>query len=111
MRKKKQLRVNIFFTMIFLIWGACGSVLKAQQVDSFYTDLLRRGEQSYLGGNYEEAIKQFEVAAFGVYGEKNLLAVAKLYLCLCHYALNDIDKCEQYLRIQKHWQERLDWTV
>jgi tetratricopeptide (TPR) repeat protein len=98
MREKKQLRLNIFFIMIFMIWGVCEGVLYAQQVDPFYTDLLKRGEQSYLDGNYEEAIKQIEVAAFGVYGNKNLLAIADLYLCLCHYALNDIEKCEKYLK-------------
>ena len=98
MTNKKTIGFKIIFVVVILgIVCICGDVLIAQQVDSFYTDLLKRGEQSYLDNNYQEAIKQFEVAAFGLHNEKNMLAVANLYLCLSHYALNDLEKCEKYL--------------
>ncbi len=94
---KAQKYTIIFLVVAFGIVGVLENTLRAQQVDSFYMDLLKRGEQSYLDNNYEEAIKQFEVAAFGLHNTKDLLAIANLYLCLSHYALNDLEKCEKYL--------------
>jgi tetratricopeptide (TPR) repeat protein len=98
MCKGKALKYTIIFlVVVFGMVGISENTLNAQQVDSFYLNLLKRGEQAYLDNNYQDAIKQFEVAAFGLYNEKDLLAVAKLYLCLSHYALNDLEKCEKYL--------------
>ena len=81
----KNIAILAAFTFVLLN----GMVLFSHQVDKFYTKQLEQGEKSYLEGQYGDAIKNLEVAAFGLYNEKKLLAKAYIYLCLCHYDLND----------------------
>lgn len=72
--------------------------LSAQQSDPFYKNLLERAQKSFLARSYEEAARDFEVAAFGLTGDKNLKAKAYIYLSLCKYYLKDIKSSERSLR-------------
>lgn len=74
------------------------SDLTCQETDAFYINLLQQGEKSFLAKNYKEAVKELEIAVFGLHKEKELRGKAYVYLSLSHYYLKDIKKCEKYLR-------------
>ena len=74
------------------------SDLRCQETDPFYKNLFEKGEKSFLAKNYKEAVKELEIAVFGLYKEKELRGKAYVYLSLSHYYLNDRKKCEKYLR-------------
>ncbi len=74
------------------------SPLSAQQADPFYKSLLEKAQRSFLEENYEEAARDFEIAAFGLLDDKVLRAKAYVYLSLCKYYLKDIQSSEKSLR-------------
>ena len=92
--------VLIIFTFIvtFLTTYTSPSIFAQQQVDPFYTNILHKGEQSFLAGNYKDAVKELELANFGLHGRDDLRAKACIYLGLSHYYLKDNVKSEKYLR-------------
>jgi outer membrane protein assembly factor BamD (BamD/ComL family) len=73
------------------------SDLRCQETDAFYKNLFKKGEKSFLAKKYKDAVKEFEVAVFGLYKEKELRGKAYVYLSLSHYYLKDIKKSEKYL--------------
>jgi len=74
------------------------SDLTCQETDAFYKNLFKKGEKSFLAKNYKEAVKELEIAVFGLYKEKELRGKAYVYLSLSYYYLKDVKKCEKYLR-------------
>jgi outer membrane protein assembly factor BamD (BamD/ComL family) len=74
------------------------SDLKCQETDAFYKNLFKKGEKSFLAKNYKEAVKELEIAVFGLYKEKELRGKAYVYLSLSHYYLKDRKQSEKYLR-------------
>ena len=74
------------------------SNLTCQETDAFYKNLFKKGEKSFLAKKYKEAVKEFEIAVFGLYKEKELRGKACVYLSLSHRYLKDIKKSEKYLR-------------
>jgi len=74
------------------------SDLTCQETDAFYKNLFKKGEKSFLAKKYKESVKEFEIAVFGLYKEKELRGKAYVYLSLSHYYLKDIKKSEKYLR-------------
>jgi len=74
------------------------SDLRCQETDPFYKNLFKKGGKSFLAKKYKEAVKEFEIAVFGLYEEKELRGKAYVYLSLSHYYLKDIKKSEKYLR-------------
>jgi outer membrane protein assembly factor BamD (BamD/ComL family) len=74
------------------------SDLTCQETDAFYKNLFKKGEKSFLAKKYKEAAKEFEIAVFGLYKEKELRGKAYVYISLSHYYLKDIKKSEKYLR-------------
>ena len=70
----------------------------AQQTDPFYTNLLEKAERSFLARNYEAAGRDFEVAAFGLAGNKTLRGKAYVYLSLCHYHMKDMSASEKSMQ-------------
>jgi TonB family protein len=89
---------------IFLALTLAGIVLltahflSAQQTDPFYLSLLEKAQKSFLAKNYQDAARDFEIAAFGLAGNKELQAKAKVYLGLCRYYLKDMQASEKSLR-------------
>ena len=69
-----------------------------QDVDPFYTRILTQAETLYATGDYREAIKKFEVAAFGLSRDKNLHAKVRLYLALCQFQLKEYEASDEQLR-------------
>ncbi len=70
----------------------------SQQMDPFYLNIFEKAQKSFLARNYPEAARDFEIAAFGLMGNKSLQAKAKVYLGLCRYHLNDLEGSEKCLR-------------
>lgn len=68
------------------------------QIDPFYTNLLERAQKSFAAGDYREAARDFEIAAFGLTGNKTLRAKALVYLGLSRYYLKDLPGSEKSLR-------------
>lgn len=92
-------RLNIFFASCLAGLILLGNLnLKGQQVDPFYLNLLDKGEESFLAGNYKDAVKELEIAAFGLPGEEKLRAKAYVYLSLSYYYLKETDRSERYLK-------------
>lgn len=89
--------LKLFIIALFAIAFFMNSVLSAQQTDPFYYKLLREGEKSFLARNYSEAVKELEIAAFGLHREKKLLGKVYVYLALCHYYLENVEKSKEYL--------------
>jgi tetratricopeptide (TPR) repeat protein len=73
------------------------TLLQAHQSNTFYRNLLNKGEQAYLAMDYKTAIKEFKIAVFGLYGEKELRAKAYAYLTLSYYHMKDGATAQEYL--------------
>ncbi len=90
-------RVRLLFLVVgFLVLSA--SWLSAQQIDPFYPGLLEKAQKSFVAGEYRDAARDFEIAAFGLTGNKKLQAKAYVYLSLCKYYLKDSQAAEKSLR-------------
>lgn len=95
MAKKITHFLTLLLTCLLLIGN---SNLMSQEVDPFYFNLLEKGEKSFLAGNYKDAVKELEIAAFGIPGENKLRAKAYVYISLSYYYLKETDKSEKYLK-------------
>ena len=93
--KKKRTISSLPLAGILLLFAIS---LSAQQIDPFYMDLLGKAQKSFIARNYTEAARQFEIAAFGLAGNKTLQAKAYVYLGLCRYYLKDMQASERSLR-------------
>jgi tetratricopeptide (TPR) repeat protein len=87
-------RSTILFTlMIFL-----SSITPyAQEIDPFYLNLLKKGEQSFLSGDFKDAIKDLEVAYFGIHSNKKIKAKVCVYLSLSYFYSINSDQGRKYL--------------
>lgn len=81
-----------------------------QDVDSFYLKTLEKAEKAFLSGEYLQAAKDFEVAAFGLAGNSKLRAKALSYLGLARFYLNDVKACEKNLREAAELIKDGDWS-
>jgi len=103
---KVNLTSNMIVKKTFHLWALLFmgvillgySDLTCQETDAFYKNLFKKGEKSFLAKNYKEAVKELEIAVFGLYKEKELRGKAYVYLSLSYYYLKDVKKCEKYLR-------------
>jgi len=76
---------------------AAASFSWGQEVDPFYLKLLGTGEKSFLAKNYEQAIQELDIAAFGLTNNKDLAAKAHVYLCLSHFRLKNEADSKKHL--------------
>jgi tetratricopeptide (TPR) repeat protein len=93
---KKTVLLSVLLLVGVILIGY--SDFAGQETDPFYKDLFKKGEKSFQTKNYKEAVKELEIAVFGLYKEKELRGKAYVYLSLSHYYLKDREKCEKYLR-------------
>lgn len=86
------------------ILGLCVSLyfliprLQAQEVDPFYLKPLQEGERLYLAGDYLDAVKRLEIAEFGLMGTPENHGKACIYLSLCFYHLQELERSESFLK-------------
>ena len=90
-------KISRFLLLIGLFFLAAVS-LPAGQTDPFYLSLLEKAQKSFLGKSYSDAARDFEVAGFGLAGNKTLQAKCCVYLGLCRYYLKDMEASERSLR-------------
>jgi TonB family protein len=69
-----------------------------QQTDPFYLALIEKAQKAFLAKNYQDAVRGFEIAVFGLTQDKTLRAKACIYLGLSYYYLKDIKACEKNFR-------------
>lgn len=65
---------------------------------SFYENLLLSGEEALFSGEYQRAIKELEIAAFGLFQRKSSAAKAYILISLSYYHLEDRDSAGRYLK-------------
>lgn len=94
-KKKKGLFLAFSFVFLFFLKTP---ILFCQQTDPFYLDLFQKAQKSFISKNYKNAARDFEIAAFGLIGEKRLRAKACVYLSLSHFYLDEMEACEKYLK-------------
>ncbi|NIO47841.1 MAG: hypothetical protein GTN73_00150 [Candidatus Aminicenantes bacterium] len=92
------LQINIYSIIMtgILLFG--GTILYGQEADSFYVNLLQKGEKSFLAKNYKDAVKELEIAVFGRLAETRLKARAYIYLSLSYYYLINFEKSEKHIK-------------
>jgi TonB family protein len=96
MKKKKRW----LWMVLLAISVLCGQLAAqdAKPVDPFYPALLEKAQKAFLAKKYEDAARDFEIAAFGLSGNRILKARALVYLGLARYYLKDISSSERRLR-------------
>jgi len=72
-------------------------LLPAQAIDPFYLKLFQDGEAAFIAGDHAKAVKDLEVAVFGLSADRAKAAKAYIYLSLSHSALKNRDLCRQFL--------------
>jgi protein TonB len=72
--------------------------LASLQTDPFYLRLIAKAQKSFLAGNYGDAARDFEIAAFGLNQDLTLQAKAYFFIGLSHFHLKDIKKSESFMR-------------
>ncbi len=72
--------------------GAGPQATPPQQVDPFYLKMLDAGERSLRAGAFTEAVRDLEIAVFGLGRNPRLTGKAYLLLAVCRDALLDKDK-------------------
>jgi len=90
-------RVFLSVSLVCLVCLAFTS-LASLQTDPFYLRLLAKAQKSFLAGNYGDAARDFEIAAFGLNQDKTLQAKAYFFIGLSHFYLKDVKKSESFLR-------------
>lgn len=74
------------------------SLAAAQMIDPFYLRLFEDGEAAYVAGDHAKAVKDLEVAVFGLSSDRARSARACVYLALSHSSLKNTEKSRQFLR-------------
>ncbi len=78
---------------------AVGTVFAAAQaIDPFYLRLFEDGEAAYVAGDHAKAVKDLEVAVFGLSADRVRSARSCIYLALSHSSLKNAEKSAQFLR-------------
>lgn len=95
---KRTVKKLVFFGIFLGLALGVPALPGGQDIDPFYLKLLEGGEKAYLDKNYDEAVQQLEIAAFGLYKNKELRAKAFVYMSLSYYQLKNAANGEEYLK-------------
>lgn len=92
----------------FLIVSTCILMLNfisqpshLQAADPFYTKIFSDGKVLFSRGDYQEALKNFQVAEFGLYEDKETLKEIYIYYALTQFKLNRPDQAREILGLLK----------
>jgi len=72
-------------------------LLPSQAIDPFYLKLFEDGEAAFLVKDYAKAVKDLEVAVFGLSADRTKTAKACIYLGLSHNSLKNRDLSRRFL--------------
>ncbi len=92
----KTLRLLAAALSVHLILGT--GLASAQAIDPFYLRLFEDGEAAFVAGDDVKAVKDLEVAVFGLSTDRIRSAKANIYLALSHSSLKNAEKSRQFLR-------------
>ncbi len=92
----KTVRLLAVALSVHLILGT--GLASAQAIDPFYLRLFEDGEAAFVAGDNAKAVKDLEVAVFGLSADKVRAAKANIYLALSHSSLKNTEKSRQFLR-------------
>ena len=70
----------------------------AQGIDPFYLRLFEDGEAAFVAGDHAKAVKDLELALFGLSADRIRSARSCVYLALSHSSLKNTEKSRQFLR-------------
>ncbi len=95
----KVISLCIVFMCCFLLtgFGQKNSGQGEQSAISFYENLLLSGERAFFSGDYEKAVKELEIAAFGLFLRKFSAAKAYILISLSYYHLDNQDSAGEFL--------------
>jgi tetratricopeptide (TPR) repeat protein len=89
----------LFLVTALLALLAVGTVFAAAQaIDPFYLRLFEDGEAAFVSGDHAKAVKDLEVAVFGLSADRVRSARSCIYLALSHSSLKNAEKGAQFLR-------------
>lgn len=83
--------------IVLVLAGGAAPFLTGQGIDPFYLNLLQDGERSFLARDYARAVRDLEVAVFGLSADKSLSGKAYIYLSLACFSLRDMEKSRGFL--------------
>ncbi len=86
-------QTNVILFIILLVWGVTNA-----QVDPFYLQALEAGKKLVLQAEYEEAIERFDIAAFGLMEEGDVLSELYLYTVFSYYKLEQFDDVRETMK-------------
>jgi tetratricopeptide (TPR) repeat protein len=76
-----------------------GSGLSASQaIDPFYLRLFEDGEAAFVAGDHAKAVKDLELAVFGLGADRIRTARSCIYLALSHSSLKNTEKSREFLQ-------------
>jgi TonB family protein len=104
--KSRILLLLLSGTMLLLFALPC----VPQDVDPFYLRILEKAEKSFLSRDYPQAVRDLEVAAFGLAGDSRLRAKALIYLGLAHFYLNDVKSAGKSLTEAASLLSEAEWS-
>lgn len=105
---KTRLSVCFLSTALILSTGLhmlSPQALLPQEAHAFYLNLFKKGQSAFLLKDYKEALKNFEVALFGLHGQKRLMGQGYAYMSLCAFHLEQREKSEELLKKSAQWLE------
>jgi len=70
----------------------------AQGIDPFYLRLFEDGEAAFVAGDHAKAVKDLELAVFGLSADRIRSARSCVYLALSHSSLKNAEKSREFLR-------------
>ena len=90
-------RLLLFIALTAVFMPIRTRVQSAQSVDPFYLRLFEDGEAAFVAGDHAKAVKDLEVAVFGLSTDRIRAAKACIYLSLSHNALKNRDLSRRFL--------------
>ncbi len=97
---RKNIILCVVLTSSFFLSGfGMNDFFQAEQSPvSFYENLLLSGERALFSGEYQRAIKELEIAAFGLFHRKISAAKAYILMSLSYYHLENREKAEEFIK-------------
>ena len=95
--KRMMLIRSLAMAILLALFLPSARLLPSQAIDPFYLRLFEDGEAAFVAGDHAKAVKDLEVAVFGLSADRIRAAKACIYLGLSHNALKNRDKSRQFL--------------
>ncbi len=88
----------LFAVALAALLPLAADLAAVQAIDPFYLRMFEAGEAAFVAGDHGKAVKDLEVAVFGLSADRVRSAKACVYLAVSHSALKNADKSSQFLR-------------